>query len=159
MATLRTCSYVRVQLFYFSVSYRMDFEQTYIPHEYLELKMPPGNTAEGKPSFAIDPNHLHIWPRHSFMLIALPNKVSAHSRIIARIYQLLIIYASYLRRRTNPSRARYSLQLQSSTSSQTLSRLSPGSERISQMRSRSSVIRAFLTHFLIIHEAPSSPLR
>lgn len=53
----------------------MDFHQEYIPHEYLELKMPAGQDAEGKPSFLLDPNHLHIWPRHSFMLIALPNKV------------------------------------------------------------------------------------
>ena len=31
--------------------------------------------------FGIDKNHLHIWPRHNFMLIGLPNKVrfvSAH---------------------------------------------------------------------------------
>ena len=54
---------------------RMDFQQTYIPHEYLELKMPAAKDAEGNSTFAIDPNHLHIWPRHSFMLIALPNKV------------------------------------------------------------------------------------
>ncbi|KAL5529229.1 hypothetical protein ACEPAG_5213 [Sanghuangporus baumii] len=53
---------------------RMDYQQTYIPHEYLELKMPAGKDAEGNPTFSIDPNHLHIWPRHSFMLIALPNK-------------------------------------------------------------------------------------
>jgi kynurenine 3-monooxygenase len=30
--------------------------------------------------FAMPPNHLHIWPRHKFMLIALPNKVSCPSR-------------------------------------------------------------------------------
>ncbi|KAH8117335.1 FAD/NAD-binding domain-containing protein [Phellopilus nigrolimitatus] len=55
-------------------SVRMNFQQTYIPHEYLELKMPPGKDPEGNSIFSIDPNHLHIWPRHSFMLIALPNK-------------------------------------------------------------------------------------
>jgi kynurenine 3-monooxygenase len=53
---------------------RMDFHQEYIPHEYLELKMPAGRDADGMPTFLLDPNHLHIWPRHSFMLIALPNK-------------------------------------------------------------------------------------
>ncbi|KAI0094015.1 FAD/NAD-P-binding domain-containing protein [Irpex rosettiformis] len=55
---------------------RMDYQQTYIPHEYLELRMPAGpvNETDGQGSFLIDPNHLHIWPRHSFMLIALPNK-------------------------------------------------------------------------------------
>ena len=53
----------------------MDFHQEYIPHEYLELKMPAGQDEDGNPTFLLDPNHLHIWPRHSFMLIALPNKV------------------------------------------------------------------------------------
>ncbi|KAI0337081.1 FAD/NAD-P-binding domain-containing protein [Trametopsis cervina] len=55
---------------------RMDYQQTYIPHEYLELRMPAGPVSDidGQASFLIDPNHLHIWPRHSFMLIALPNK-------------------------------------------------------------------------------------
>lgn len=55
----------------------MDYQQTYIPHEYLELRMPAGpvNETDGQATFLIDPNHLHIWPRHSFMLIALPNKV------------------------------------------------------------------------------------
>jgi len=53
---------------------RMDFQQEYIPHEYLELKMPAGQDKNNSPVFLLDPNHLHIWPRHSFMLIALPNK-------------------------------------------------------------------------------------
>lgn len=54
---------------------RMDYQQEYIKHEYVELKMPAGRDSEGKSTFLLDPNHLHIWPRHSFMLIALPNKV------------------------------------------------------------------------------------
>ncbi|KDQ60731.1 hypothetical protein JAAARDRAFT_31708 [Jaapia argillacea MUCL 33604] len=53
---------------------RMDYQQVYIPHEYVELKMPAGRDPGGNPTFLLDPNHLHIWPRHSFMLIALPNK-------------------------------------------------------------------------------------
>ncbi|TFK54973.1 FAD/NAD(P)-binding domain-containing protein [Heliocybe sulcata] len=53
---------------------RMDYQQEYIPHEYVELKMPAGRDESGNPAFLLDPNHLHIWPRHSFMLIALPNK-------------------------------------------------------------------------------------
>ncbi|KAG6903206.1 hypothetical protein C0995_002749 [Termitomyces sp. Mi166 len=53
---------------------RMDYQQEYIKHEYIELKMPAGIDADGKATFLLDPNHLHIWPRHSFMLIALPNK-------------------------------------------------------------------------------------
>ncbi|KAH7889306.1 hypothetical protein F5I97DRAFT_1801998 [Phlebopus sp. FC_14] len=64
-------STVRRQLMRFV---RMDFHQEYIPHEYIELKMPAGRDEHGQPAFLLDPNHLHIWPRHSFMLIALPNK-------------------------------------------------------------------------------------
>jgi kynurenine 3-monooxygenase len=56
---------------------RMDYQQTYIPHEYVELKMPATIDSDGHPVFRMDPNHLHIWPRHSFMLIALPNKASS----------------------------------------------------------------------------------
>ncbi|KAI9510863.1 FAD/NAD-P-binding domain-containing protein [Russula earlei] len=53
---------------------RMDFGQEYIPDDYIELKIPPGRDDHDKPTFLLDPNHLHIWPRHSFMLIALPNR-------------------------------------------------------------------------------------
>ncbi|KAF9483907.1 FAD/NAD(P)-binding domain-containing protein [Pholiota conissans] len=53
---------------------RMNYQQEYIRDEYLELKMPAGRDQNGEPTFALDPNHLHIWPRHSFMLIALPNQ-------------------------------------------------------------------------------------
>ncbi|XP_078728169.1 kynurenine 3-monooxygenase isoform X2 [Lampetra fluviatilis] len=48
---------------------RFDFSQTYIPHGYLELTIPP--TAAGQ--FAMEKNYLHIWPRNTFMMIALPN--------------------------------------------------------------------------------------
>ncbi|XP_010862162.1 kynurenine 3-monooxygenase [Esox lucius] len=47
---------------------RFNYSQTYIPHGYLELTMPPING-----EFAMRPNHLHIWPRNTFMMIALPN--------------------------------------------------------------------------------------
>lgn len=53
----------------------MDYSQEYIKDEYIELRMPAGRDADGQPIFLLDPNHLHIWPRHSFMLIALPNRV------------------------------------------------------------------------------------
>lgn len=52
---------------------RMDYDQLYIDTGYCELSMPPAKGPDGKPTFALDPNHLHIWPRHTFMLIALPN--------------------------------------------------------------------------------------
>lgn len=43
---------------------RMDFAQTYIDHAYVELNIPP--TLDDK--YAMDQNHLHIWPRHTFMM-------------------------------------------------------------------------------------------
>jgi kynurenine 3-monooxygenase len=43
--------------------------QDYIAHGYKELSIPSG--AGG--SFQIEKNALHIWPRESFMMIALPN--------------------------------------------------------------------------------------
>jgi kynurenine 3-monooxygenase len=48
---------------------RFDYSQTYLAHSYKELHIPPA--ADG--SFVLDKHALHIWPRHSFMLIALPN--------------------------------------------------------------------------------------
>lgn len=48
---------------------RMDYTQKYIDMCYLELSIPPGKDN----AFLIDANHLHIWPRKDFMLIALPN--------------------------------------------------------------------------------------
>ncbi|KAJ1725277.1 kynurenine 3-monooxygenase, mitochondrial precursor [Coemansia erecta] len=47
---------------------KMNYSQKYIEHGYCEFSMPALNGA-----YAMDPNHLHIWPRGSFMLIALPN--------------------------------------------------------------------------------------
>lgn len=52
-------------------SSRLDFKQSYAEHCYLELAIPPGPDS----TFSISPNHLHIWPRGEFMLIALPNLV------------------------------------------------------------------------------------
>lgn len=71
---------------------RMDYEQAYIPHEYLELRMPAGPPQDpsGEPTFLLDPSHLHIWPRHSFMLIALPNQV----RLTLFKYLLSIVTAA-----------------------------------------------------------------
>ncbi|CAG5132544.1 unnamed protein product, partial [Candidula unifasciata] len=48
---------------------RFDYQQQYIPHGYMELNIPPGKDGQ----FAMEVNYLHIWPRHEYMLIALPN--------------------------------------------------------------------------------------
>jgi kynurenine 3-monooxygenase len=48
---------------------RFDYSQTYIEHGYKELQIPPGVSHR----FRMEENALHIWPRESFMMIALPN--------------------------------------------------------------------------------------
>ena len=48
---------------------RFDFSQTYLAHGYKELTIPPG--ADG--AWRMEKHALHIWPRNSFMMIALPN--------------------------------------------------------------------------------------
>jgi len=53
----------------FRISDRFDYQQFYIEHGYKELSIPAG--AGG--AFQLEKNALHIWPRESFMLIALPN--------------------------------------------------------------------------------------
>jgi hypothetical protein len=50
-----------------------DFARSYIDSLYVELSMPAKLDAAGQLDFALDPHHLHIWPRHDYMLIALPN--------------------------------------------------------------------------------------
>lgn len=44
-----------------------EFNQTYIDHGYIELNIPSENGGK------MISNHLHIWPRGDFMMIALPN--------------------------------------------------------------------------------------
>lgn len=47
-----------------------NYSQEYIPHGYKELTVPPTENGD----FAMEVNYLHIWPRKTFMLIALPNQ-------------------------------------------------------------------------------------
>ncbi len=48
---------------------RFEYSQSYLPHGYKELTIPPA--ADG--TWRMEKNALHIWPRKSFMMIALPN--------------------------------------------------------------------------------------
>ena len=48
---------------------RFDFSQSWLEHGYKELHIPAG--PDGR--FLLEQNALHIWPRHKFMMIALPN--------------------------------------------------------------------------------------
>jgi kynurenine 3-monooxygenase len=51
------------------VTERYDYQQEFIDHGYKELTIPAGK----ENSFQLEKNSLHIWPRESYMLIALPN--------------------------------------------------------------------------------------
>ena len=48
---------------------RFNYSQQYLEYGYKELTILP--TADGE--YAMDPNALHIWPRGTYMMIALPN--------------------------------------------------------------------------------------
>lgn len=48
---------------------RFNFSQNYLEHGYKELTIPPDSDG----AFRIEKNALHIWPRGTYMLIALPN--------------------------------------------------------------------------------------
>ncbi|HYG20032.1 MAG TPA: NAD(P)/FAD-dependent oxidoreductase, partial [Ohtaekwangia sp.] len=48
---------------------RFNFSQEYIDHGYKELHIPAGSDGV----YQLEKNALHIWPRESFMMIALPN--------------------------------------------------------------------------------------
>jgi kynurenine 3-monooxygenase len=48
---------------------RFNFSQIWLEHGYKELHIPPSENGD----FQIEKNALHIWARHSFMMIALPN--------------------------------------------------------------------------------------
>jgi kynurenine 3-monooxygenase len=48
---------------------RTNFSQFYIEAGYKELNIPAGPNGE----WLIEKNALHIWPRHNYMMIALPN--------------------------------------------------------------------------------------
>jgi kynurenine 3-monooxygenase len=45
------------------------YDESYLAHGYKELTIPPGTDR----SWRMEKNALHIWPRKSFMMIALPN--------------------------------------------------------------------------------------
>ncbi len=48
---------------------KFEYEESYLAHGYKELAIPPGPDG----SWRMEKNALHIWPRKSFMMIALPN--------------------------------------------------------------------------------------
>jgi kynurenine 3-monooxygenase len=48
---------------------RFEYDESYLAHGYKELTIPPAPDG----SWQMEKNGLHIWPRKSFMMIALPN--------------------------------------------------------------------------------------
>ncbi len=56
-------------------TFRFDYSQEFLAHGYKELTIPPG--ADG--GFRMEKHALHIWPRRSFMMIALPNEDGSYT--------------------------------------------------------------------------------
>ena len=48
---------------------RYNYSQSYLEHGYKELQIPAGTSG----GYLLEKHALHIWPRESFMMIALPN--------------------------------------------------------------------------------------
>ena len=48
---------------------KFEYDESYLPHGYKELTIPPAPDG----SWRMEKEALHIWPRKSFMMIALPN--------------------------------------------------------------------------------------
>lgn len=51
---------------------RMYYEQVYIDTLWQEFQIPPD---EKTGDFKISPHHLHIWPKQTYMFIAIPSEV------------------------------------------------------------------------------------
>lgn len=68
---------------------RINFQRNYIAHGYKELCIPPRvNEETGESEYALENvNGLHIWPRGSFMLIALPNPDCSFTATLFAPYQ------------------------------------------------------------------------
>ena len=63
-------SAVRTQAMQLNKTSQLNFTQQYISEGYHEIHVPTTLHGEG---YTLDKNHLHLWPRNSFMLMALPN--------------------------------------------------------------------------------------
>lgn len=64
-------------------SYGFCYSQEYIEHGYLELCIPAKDN-----QFQMPANYLHIWPRDSFMMIALPNQDKSFTVTLSMPFQL-----------------------------------------------------------------------
>lgn len=60
-----------------------NYSQSYLPYGYKELTIPPTSAGD----FALNPKALHIWPRHQFMLIALPNPDKSFTCTLFHFYE------------------------------------------------------------------------
>ena len=80
----------------------MYYEQTYISTLWCEFTIPPHPTTG---DFQLSPNHLHIWPKHTQMFIAIPSvdksftstlfMPEAHFRAIESRADLLAFFADH----------------------------------------------------------------
>ncbi|KAK7063774.1 FAD/NAD(P)-binding domain-containing protein [Favolaschia claudopus] len=52
---------------------QMEYSQHYLSHEYVEIRLQAGKNSSGD-TFLLDSDHLHVWPRGNFTVVAMPNK-------------------------------------------------------------------------------------
>lgn len=83
-------SVVRAKL---APSARLNVAQSYIDTGYVELRIPPSPSTSRAAHWALDVSHLHIWPRHDFMLIALPN---ADGSFTATLFAPFAVFAEHM---------------------------------------------------------------
>ncbi|MGB1263928.1 MAG: FAD-dependent oxidoreductase [Cognaticolwellia sp.] len=74
---------------------RFSYNQAYMPQSYIELHI----RANADGSFKMDPDALHIWPRKTFMLIALPNPDGSFTCTLFLNYQGEISFSALTQRR------------------------------------------------------------
>ena len=75
-------SAVRQSMMNNSATLRFDFSQDWLPHGYKELTIPPAKDG----SYRIEKHALHIWPRGTYMVIALPNLDGSFTVTLFRPY-------------------------------------------------------------------------
>lgn len=112
------------------------FESTsvFLEHGYKELHIPPGPGG----SFLLENNALHIWPRHQFMMIALPNSDGSFTCTL------------FLAHRSEPEAVATGAGVQSdgdALPSNASAATAPGSDSFDQITDRKSLLAFFNREF------------
>lgn len=72
--------------------FSLNYQQEYIDSLWCELQIPP----DAKGNFKLNENHLHIWPRQTFMFIAIPSLVSGMMPLLRLLCPRCLIADRYV---------------------------------------------------------------